>query len=341
MARIYVMRDENVTVISRRRPRLPGVRPTLLRPNRKSPRSAPQRPGADEAGLRPSRHPDKSVNRPEAGSLSLGSGAARGGPDGQRLRRSWRGLVEFPVRSHRAHGETALIFLSPVAIGALGAAVAPIEVGVAAGGLALVASTYLTPLLRRRLADRLADRRLNRPGNLILTGTRERTAWDRAVATADRISETWPALASLIDVAEAEVLLTEALWEIAGVLAHRQELDRVLADLSHPDFADAADETASEVHYQLSVARSAQAEINAAFVRREASLRRAEKAGRDFIREQEMRRAIQSAEHSLRATPLLGLPSAPLVPDAGADLAEQTRSVLDAYRELTAVLRPT
>lgn len=308
MVRIYVMRDDNVTVLSRRRPRLLGVRLPSPWTTRRSARSASVRP--HDGG---------------------------GEPD---ARRSWRGLVDVPARAHRAHGETALVFLPPAAIGALAAAVAPIEVGVATGGLALVASTYFTPVLRRRLADRAADRRLTRPGNLLLTGARERATWDRAAATADRISETWPALASLIDVAEAEILLAEALWEIAGVLAHRQELDRVLAELSRPGFAEAADETAGEVRYQLSAARSARAEIEAELVRREASLRRAEQAGRDFIREQDMRRAIRSAEHSLRATPPPGLPSMPAVSDAGADLADHTRSVLDAYRELTAVLRP-
>jgi hypothetical protein len=268
------------------------------------------------------------------------SSLLRGEAGTQPVRRAWRGLAELPSQTGRTRGETALIFAPPAAIGVLAAAFAPVEVGIAAGGVALVASTYFTPLLRRRFAARAANRRLTRAGNLILTGAAERTAWDRAVAVADRISETWPALASLIDVAEAEILLTDALWEIAGALAHRQELDRLLAELGCPDFAAAPDETAGEVRYQLGAARTARAEIEAELVRREASLRRAEEAGRDFNREQDMRRAIRAAEHSLRTTQPPGLPPAPPVADAGADLAEHTRSVLDAYRELTAVLRP-
>lgn len=114
----------------------------------------------------------------------------------------------------------------------------------------------------------------------------------------------------------------------------------MLGELGRPDFAAASDEIAGEARYQLGAARAAHAEIEAELVRREASLRRAEEAGRDFIREQDMRRAIRAAERSLRVAPPLGLPPAPPVQDAGADLAEHTRSVLDAYRELTAVLRP-
>ena len=363
MERIYVRRDDDVTVVSRRRPRLLGIRRSSSRsgtrigassslgttdiagePGIERPLSLGlgAAPGESAVGL-PLLRPPGTIARKSGAGLpsSPGPGFAAGRPDAQPVRRPWRGLVELPARTPPTRGDTALVFVPPAAIGALAAAFAPVEVGVAAGGLALVASTYFTPLLRRRLADRAAARRLTRPGNLLLTGARERAAWDRAVATADRISETWPALASLIDVAEAESLLAEALWEIAGVLAHRQELDRVLTELSRPDFAAAADETAGEVRYQLSAAKTARAEIEAELVRREASLRRAEEAGHDFIREQDMRRAIRAAEHSLRTTPPPGLPPTPPFPDAGADLAEHTRSVLDAYRELTAVLRPT
>ena len=345
MAQIYVMRDDDITVVSRRRPWLLGV-PIGVRlsgrlPGLRLPSSLQPGSTAGEPGLRlpSSLQPGSTAGEPGVWPSSPRPGAPAGRPGARPVRRSWRGLVELPARTGRARGDTALVFAAPAAIGALAAAFAPVEVGIAVGGAALVASTYVTPLLRRRVAARAADRRLHRPGNLVLTGACERAAWDRAVAVADRISETWPELASLIDVVEADVLLAEALWEIAGVLAHRQELDGVLGDLSRPDFATAADETAGEVRYQLGVARAARAGIEAELVGREASLRRAEEAGRDFIREQDMRRAVRAAEHSLRSTPPPGLPPAPPVPDAGADLAEHTRSVLDAYRELTAVLR--
>jgi hypothetical protein len=138
------------------------------------------------------------------------------------------------------------------------------------------------------------------------------------------------------------------------------------------------------------VAKAARARVEADFLRREASLRRTEDAGQDFIREQHMRQAIRAAEQTLRSAPpglstsfspsfsprdtsSSGLsptaPSSPGLsstglsstapsspgfsdgvsgtstlgagltgPDAGADLADHTGSVLAAYRELTAGL---
>jgi hypothetical protein len=171
----------------------------------------------------------------------------------------------------------------------------------------------------------------------VLSAAPERAAFQQAVGVADRIAETWPALGALVDPADAEPLLAEALWEIAGVLARRQELTAVLAELSRPDFAavSAADRTARELRAQAQATRAALTQVEADLARREASLRRAEEAGRHFIREQEMRQAIRAAEDSLRDT-LAGLPTT--APDHAADLAEQTQSVLTAYRELTAGL---
>jgi hypothetical protein len=309
VARIYLMRGDNVIVLSRRRPGLLRVRP---------------------------------------------------------VPRSWHTLAEIPPRTGRPPGETALVFAPPVALGALAAAFAPAGVGVAVGGAALIASTYLNPVLR----SRLAGRRLRRPGNIVLRGDRARSAFDRTVDLADRVSETWPELGPLVDADQASVLLAEALWQIAAVLARREELDAVLA----ADLMDLS-EASVELRSQVSVAKAARARVEAEFVRRETSLRRADEAGRDFIREQHMREAIRAAEQTIRSTPPGTLPPAVLssgdlsstalspaaspnglspnglsgmaaagagVPglDAGADLADRTRSVLAAYRELTVGLTP-
>jgi hypothetical protein len=251
--------------------------------------------------------------------------------------RPWDALAEIPPRTGRLPGETALVFAPPVALGALAAAFAPAGVGVAVGGAALIASTYLTPVLR----GRAADRRLRRPENILLRGERAQSAFDRAVAVADRISETWPALGQLVDADEASAMLAEALWQIAAVLARREELDSALA-------ADPMEvgEASVEVRAQVSAAKAARARVEAEFVRREAGLRRAEDAGRDFIREQQMRQAIRAADQTLRSVPPTGLPSPDLSAtaaliagtaglDAGADLADHTGAVLAAYRELT------
>ncbi|MFI6072996.1 hypothetical protein ACIA5C_15545 [Actinoplanes sp. NPDC051343] len=240
--------------------------------------------------------------------------------------RSWDTLVEIPPRTGRAPGETTLVFASPVALGALATTFAPVELGVAVGGAALIASTYLTPRLRRRLADR----RRNRPDNIVLHSEKARSAFDHVLGLADRVSETWPLLDRLVEPDEAAALLAEALWQIAAVLSRREELDAVLEPAGF-DPSTASVETRS----QLSAARAARARVDAEFQRREAGLRRAEEAGLDFIREQQMRKAVQAADQTLRSMPptvLVG-PGATLEP--ASDLAEHTHSVLAAYRELT------
>lgn len=119
-------------------------------------------------------------------------------------------------------------------------------------------------------------------------------------------------------------MLADALWEIAGLLSRRQTLTGVLVALSHPEFAA---RPTDELNAQLRSTKQALSELDVDLAHREASLRRADEAGRDFIREEDMRRAIRSAEMS-REAPV------PL-PDAGMKLADQTRSVLEAYRELS------
>jgi hypothetical protein len=272
VARIYVMRDDGVIVVSRRRP----------------------------GWLR---------NRP--------------------VPRSWDTLVEILPRTGRAPGETTLVFAPPVALGALAAVLAPAGVGVAVGGATLIASTYLNPRLRRRLAER----RLRRPDNIVLRAEKARSAFDHALALADRVSGTWPLLGRLVDADEAAVMLAEALWQIAAVLSRREELDTVLESVGL-DPAAASAETRS----QLSAARAARARVDAEFQRREAGLRRAEEAGRDFIREQQMREAVQAADQTLRSMPPTVLAGVGTALEPASDLAEHTQSVLAAYRELTAGL---
>jgi hypothetical protein len=252
-----------------------------------------------------------------------------GGLRSRRVQRSWDALVEIPPRTGRIPGETALVFALPVALGALAAMFAPAGVGVAVGGATLIASTYLTPELRRRLAGR----RSRRPDNIVLRGERARSAFDHALGLADRVSETWPSLGPLVDADEAALMLAEALWQISAVLSRREELDAVLESAGF-DPSTASVETRS----QLSAARAARARVDAEFQRREAGLRRADEAGRDFIREQQMRQAVQAADQTLRTMPLFTPPGTALArpgPDAASDLAEHTRSVLAAYRELT------
>lgn len=257
---------------------------------------------------------------------------------GRLVRRPWPALVELtvPVVEERESVGLALVVVPPTATAVIAAAAVSPEVGVVAGAIVFFALSYLSPTLRRRRGERHPKSRS--AAAVTLSAPAERAAFEQAVGIADRVSETWPRLGALIDPAEAGSLLAEALWGIAGVLARRQELARVLADLSRPDFVarSPADGTARELRAHLEATKAALAQLEIDLVRRLVSLNRAEKAGRDFIREQEMRRAIQAAADSLRAArdPQTG----PAAEDAGADLAEHTRSVVDAYRELTAGL---
>lgn len=277
MARLYVVRDLNATVISRQRLRMVG---------------------------------------------------------GRAVRRRWKALVETTSDTGAQQPRdavlgTAMVAGPPIVTGALTAAFAPIELGIVVGGAVFFAMSYVGPLVRRRLAKQgpRAGGKAYR-----LTTISERAAFDRVLATADRITESWPGLGSLVDLFDAEAMLADALWEIARVLARRQEVSVVLAELSRPDFmvADPNDETAREVGVHRRAARAAIARAETELIQREANLRRVEQAGRGLSRELEMRRAIRTAEESLQTSQSL-----PVSVDPAAELAEQTQSVLAAYRELT------
>jgi len=115
----------------------------------------------------------------------------------------------------------------------------------------------------------------------------------------------------------------------------------VLLELSRPEFAQRSlsDETAREVEEHRRATREALVALNEEVVRRVRSIERAEAAGWSFIREKEMRRAIEAAEQSLRSVRDDSALEGPVKPDAGAELAEHTHSVVEAYRELTSRFR--
>jgi hypothetical protein len=264
------------------------------------------------------------------------------------VHRAWPQLAETTwgaddAAPRRSLLDAAVVLVPPVAALGVTTAFAPVESGFLVGGVVLFATSYLAPVLRRR---RMAKGpRVSRGDDIrMLTAERERADFARAIGIADRISETWPQLGPLVDARDAGQLLAEALWEIAGVLVRRQELSGVVGELSRPDFTAGmeADDTTRELREHLRAGKAALGELEVDLARREASLRRAEQAGRDFIREQEMRRAIRAAEESLRTVRRPEIRGAAVTPaDAGAELAEHTQSVLTAYRELTAGLHPT
>ncbi len=243
--------------------------------------------------------------------------------------------VATPAGSWSA-ADAAIVFLPPLLLfGMVAVFVGPITgFGAACAAFFLVA--YLSPAFRNRADDRMktsdsAERR-------VLTQNTGREIFAKALDSAHRISETWPSLESLLPAGDAEMMLAGALWDLAGVLVKAERLHKVLVELSRPEFAQrsARDDTAREVEQQRRVARAALVELNEEIARRVTSIRRAEEAGEAFIREKEMRRVIHEAEESLRRIRDEGAPvlSPPAAPDTGAELAEHTESVLEAYRDL-------
>jgi hypothetical protein len=205
------------------------------------------------------------------------------------------------------------------------------------GAAALFVLLFFTVPLARRT---LRARRSSGAGEVrSLASPAGRSAFDQAVAAADRISETWPELGDLVDEPAAEEMLAEALWEVSGLLARREELESVLGGLSRPEFAAAPldDPTAHDLAAQLRATKEALSAIEIELAARLTSLRNAEEAGRAVTRERQMRDAIRAAERSLSTASDASTPPV----DPAAVLAERTEAVLVAYRELTASLGGT
>jgi hypothetical protein len=255
---------------------------------------------------------------------------------GPRLNVAWNDksvvVSRSPFSSSGSAPGPARFLVPPLAVGVLTAVFTSVELGVLAASIVFFGVAYATPGFRRRRNSPVVA-----APRLTLAGP-EREVFEGATRTVDRIRETWPRLGGLIAVPDAERSLADALWEIAAVLSRRQELSGVLAQLSRPDFAVRApgDETAQELQTHRRAAEEALAVVDADLARRLASLHRADQAGREFIREEEMRAAIRAARESLGDAG--DLPVLP-VADPAAELADHTRSVLEAYRELTSDLR--
>jgi hypothetical protein len=238
--------------------------------------------------------------------------------------------------------EAATVLVPPVAVLLLiTAAVGSVLLGFLAAGTVFFLLAYLGPMQRERQSQRAAGR--PSPDRRVLSQSTGREVFDRALQSADRVSESWPSLAELIRVADAEAMLSEALWELAGVLVKAEQVHTVLVELSRPEFAQRSrsDETAREVEEHRQATRAALVTLNEEIARRVAGIERAEAAGWSFIREKEMRRAIDAAEESLRNVRVedTGVVTGTARADAGAELAERTQSVVEAYRELTVRFR--
>ena len=272
---------------------------------------------------------------------------------GRVVARRWGGLAEtesarLDASPRFSASGAATVILPPLVVGLVSMLLSQeISIALLAAAVTFLLMAYLGPLVTRRRAAGAVAARPEGAGSgsvHVLFDHPEQATFARAVETADRIAATWPHLGALIDSADADAMLADALWELAGVLARRQELRRLLADLDRPDFDTVpdADDTVRELRGHRDAARAALRTIDEEIARRETSLANAEQAGRGFIREQEMREAIRAAQESLHGT--LAAPSdvtsVAQRADAGAELAEQTRTVLSAYRELSTDFGP-
>jgi hypothetical protein len=267
---------------------------------------------------------------------------------GRTAHRRWPGVLETssatpdPEPPHSWKGAMAVGLPPLVSIAALPLLGVPIAASVGVGFLVFFGSAYLTPLFRRRSARRAAEATTPALTSVsdtarLLFDADERASFERALAAADRISDTWPELAGLVDPADAEPMLGAALWDLSGLLVRRQEVRRVLAGLDRPEYVDLPPgDAARDLEAHRSEAAALLAGIDADIARREASLTAAETAGRDFVRERDARLAVAEAARALRG--LTAEPAALPDPseDGAAELAERTETVLAAYRELTA-----
>lgn len=158
----------------------------------------------------------------------------------------------------------------------------------------------------------------------------ERAAFARALASSHRVRKTWPALGGMVDQRLADHSLTRALDDLATLLARRQELRRVRAGLESTHDADIPADSPARLAADTQWERADELwrESGAAANRILRAIDAAARAGESFIREQQVAATARHAERALARVG--GAPAA----DSGPELADRTRAVIDAYREL-------
>lgn len=169
----------------------------------------------------------------------------------------------------------------------------------------------------------------------VLVAREERAAYERAVVVSRRVRRTWPALGDLVDPADADRTLARALEELAALMARRQEIRRLRAELREarpgpvPADSPAVQALAAQRNRVEHLWRATAEQAN----RMLASIDAAALAGESLIREQRLRQTAREAERAITRLALAG--PAPVI-EAGPELAERTAAVVAAYRELGA-----
>ena len=169
--------------------------------------------------------------------------------------------------------------------------------------------------------------------SFVLHAAEERVAYGRAVAVARRVRATWPALRHMIDAEQADVDLTAALRELAGIMARRQQIRRLREELGSASRHDLpADSPAVQAlaEQRLRVEGLWRSTAEAAN-RILAGINAAALAGENLIREQRIGETARAAELAISRLTAVTAPA-----DSGPALAERTAAVIAAYRELAA-----
>ena len=159
----------------------------------------------------------------------------------------------------------------------------------------------------------------------VLVEGRDRRVFSDAIELCQRTSETWPALGALVDVPIAEQQLAQALFDLAGALERRQELRELYAELAVHDGA-------VELASRMDKTTSALNELDNEVTKRIATLNAVAVAGEQLIRDEEIDALAREADEALARLTSAGRA---IESDAGSELAERTKAVLRAYRELT------
>jgi hypothetical protein len=200
----------------------------------------------------------------------------------------------------------------------------------AGGGAVLVAAMWR----RQARAAQEAAFAVPRDGeSRVLWSVPERAAFAGALDASRRVRRTWPALDGMIDPVAADHSLTRALGELADVLARRQELRRLRADLAGVRDADIPVDSPAKLAADAARERAdvAWREAGDTANRILGSIDAAARAGESFIRERQVAATARHAERTLAR--VAGVPA---IAGSGPDLAGRTEAVIAAYRDLAA-----
>ena len=169
----------------------------------------------------------------------------------------------------------------------------------------------------------------------VLDTREERVAYERAVAVARRVRQTWPALEHMVDPGDADRSLARALDDLAAVMSRRQEIRRLRAELAAIDDQKlpAASPAVLALAEQRARVDALWRETGASANRIIAAINAAALAGDNFIRE---RRIGETARHAELAITRLAVAGRARSLEAAPELAERTAAVVAAYRELAA-----